>query len=111
MNRRTKIAAAKYAAYSLVMLLLYVLQTDPNFFYIDYIKPVFVLPFAVCIAMFESQLVGGLFGLFAGVLCDASSSMLFVMSSPPDFESPNVSTIRNMLFSTLTTAASKVPPP
>ena len=81
MNRRTKIAAVKYIVYSLIMLFLYVLQTDPNFFYIDYIKPVLVLPFAVCIAMFESQLVGGLFGLFAGVLCDVSSTVLFGFQS------------------------------
>lgn len=40
-----------------------------------------VLPFAVCIAMFDSQLAGGLFGLLAGILCDTSSNVLFGFQS------------------------------
>lgn len=63
MNRRTKLMIAKYALYVLLMVILYVLQTDPNLFAIAGVKPVLVLPFAVCIAMFDSQLAGGLFGL------------------------------------------------
>ena len=51
MNRRTKLMIAKYALYVLLMVILYVLQTDPNLFAIAGVKPVLVLPFAVCIAM------------------------------------------------------------
>ena len=81
MNRRTKIIIAKYLLYCVLMLLLYVLQSDPNLFWIAGTKPVLVLPFAVCIAMFDQQLAGGLFGLLAGILCDTSSSMLFGFQS------------------------------
>lgn len=81
MNRRTKLMIAKYALYVLLMVILYVLQTDPNLFAIAGGKPVLVLPFAVCIAMFDSQLAGGLFGLLAGILCDTSSNVLFGFQS------------------------------
>ena len=59
------------------MIVLYVLQTDPNFTLSSGTGPVLVLPFAVAVAMFDGQLAGGLFGLFAGILCDTSSSVLF----------------------------------
>ena len=81
MNRRTKLMIAKYALYVLLMVILYVLQTDPNLFAIAGVKPGLVLPFAVCIAMFDSQLAGGLFGLLAGILCDTSSNVLFGFQS------------------------------
>lgn len=81
MNKRTKIMVVKYVTYSLLMLALYVVQTDPNLLYIGEIKPILVLPFAVCISMMEGQLVGGLFGLFAGILCDTSSNVLFGFQS------------------------------
>ncbi len=81
MNKRAKIMALKYTVYALILLMLYVLQTDPYFLNIAHIKPVLVLPFAICIAMFDSQLAGGLFGAFAGILCDTSSSVLFGFQS------------------------------
>ena len=81
MNKRTKIAVLKYLVYTLLMMLLYVLQSDPNLFYIGQSKPMLVLPFAVCIAMFESQPAGGLFGLLAGILCDTSAGVLFSFQS------------------------------
>ena len=39
MNRRTKLMIAKYALYVLLMVILYVLQTDPNLYAIDGVKP------------------------------------------------------------------------
>lgn len=81
MNRRAKIMVVKYVTYSLLMLVLYVIQTDPQLFSISGIKPVLVLPFAISVAMFDRQLAGGLFGLFAGILCDTSSNVLFGFQS------------------------------
>lgn len=81
MNKRSKIMVVKYTLYGLLMLLLYVLQTTPGFLSIAGIRPILVLPFAVCIAMFDNHLAGGLFGLFAGILCDTSSNMLFGIQS------------------------------
>lgn len=81
MNRRAKITVIKYVTYSVLMMLLYVLQTDPYLLKIASFKPVLVFPFAVCVAMFDSQLAGGLFGMFAGILCDTSSAALFGFQS------------------------------
>ena len=81
MNRRSKIQLIKYIFYSFLMIVLYVLQTDPNFTLSSGTGPVLVLPFAVAVAMFDGQLAGGLFGLFAGILCATSSSVLFGFGS------------------------------
>ena len=81
MNKRAKIMVVKYVTYSLLMLVLYVLQSTPQLFSIAGIKPVLVFPFAVAVAMFDKQLAGGLFGLFAGILCDTSSNVLFGFQS------------------------------
>lgn len=81
MNRRSKIQLIKYILYSFLMIVLYVLQTDPNFTLSSGTGPVLVLPFAVAVAMFDGQLAGGLFGLFAGILCDTSSNVLFGFGS------------------------------
>ena len=67
--------------YSVIMLMLYVAQTTPGFLSIGNVRPILVFPFAVCVAMFDSYLAGGLFGLFAGILCDTSVSMIFGLQS------------------------------
>jgi len=77
MRRKKTIIAAKFAAYVLVLLVLYVLQTTPGLFAIFGVKPMLVVPAAIAIAMYEGEFVGGLFGAFAGLLCDMGSSMLF----------------------------------
>ena len=59
MNRRSKIQLIKYILYSFLMIVLYVLQTDPNFTLSSGTGPVLVLPFAVAVAMFDGQLAGG----------------------------------------------------
>lgn len=81
MNRRSRILAQKHLTYSLVLLGLYLIQADPHLLYLGEIKPVLVLPFAVCIAMLEGELAGGLYGLAAGLLCDAGETILFGFNS------------------------------
>ena len=77
MNKRAKIMVVKYVTYSLLILVLYVLQSTPQLFSIAGIKPVLVFPFAVAVAMFDKQLAGGLFGLFAGIPVDFISGHLY----------------------------------
>lgn len=77
MNNKSKILIIKYALYVLVMILLYVLQTTPRFLTILDVKPNFVIPAAVCIAMLEGEFIGGLYGALAGILCDLGGRMLF----------------------------------
>lgn len=81
MNRRTKILVQKYGLYGLILLVLYLLQNTPGLFAIGQVKPVLVIPFVVCVAMLEGELVGGLLGVAAGLLCDTGSSLLFGINS------------------------------
>ena len=77
MNDKKGVRAAKYAAYALVMTLLYVLQTTPAFLEIFGVKPNLVIPAAVCVAMLEGEFAGGFYGVLAGVFCDVSGPAIF----------------------------------
>lgn len=81
MNKRRRIVIMKYVLYSLLLLILYMVQSDPHMLYIEEIKPLLVLPYAICIAMMDGELAGGLFGLAAGILSDTSSTILFGFQS------------------------------
>lgn len=63
----------RYGVYFLLFLFLYVLQTTPLFLEIFGIKPNLLLVTAVCLAMFEGEFIGGLYGAMAGVLLDLST--------------------------------------
>lgn len=74
---RPKLSAAKYTVYVLLMAALYILQSTPHFLAVFGVKPNFVIPLAVAVAVYEGEFVGGLFGALAGVFCDFSSTTLF----------------------------------
>lgn len=69
--------ALRWLAYYGLLLLFYCLQTTPGFFSIAGIKPVFVLPLAVCVCMFEEVIPAACFSMTAGFLWDISSDQLF----------------------------------
>ena len=81
MIRETKLRIQKMSLYGGALLILYVLQTTPNFLTFWGAKPLLVLPLVVSIAMMEGELVGGLFGLAAGILCDTSGITIFGINS------------------------------
>lgn len=81
MRRRYLILSVKYIVYGILLVLLFVLQSTPHFLSIHGVKPLLVIPFAVSIAMFERETVGGFFGAIAGVLCDYGSPFLFGFNS------------------------------
>ena len=81
MIRETKLRLQKMSIYALFLLLLYVLQSTPGFLEFWGVKPLLVLPLVVSIAMVEGELVGGLFGLAAGILCDSSAITIFGINS------------------------------
>lgn len=56
----------KWAVYTIIVLLMYVLQTTPGLFSIFGVRPVLLVPLAVCIAVFEGSVAGAIVG---GVLC------------------------------------------
>lgn len=77
MNNKAKIQVARYAVYAAVMVVLYVMQTTPEFLLFFGVKPNLVIPAAVMIAVLEGEFTGGLYGALAGVLCDLSALTLF----------------------------------
>jgi len=77
MNRTATVKFMKYAIYALLLLLLYILQTVPGLFVLFDTKPVWVVPAAIAIAMFEGEFVGGIYGAVAGLLCDLGGFSLF----------------------------------
>lgn len=66
----------KWCIYSLLLLLFYVLQTTPAVLSIAGVKPMLLIPLAVCAACFEQPLASGIFGLFCGLFTDAASDYL-----------------------------------
>lgn len=77
MNNTNRVLAVQYTVYSLLLLLLYVLQTTPSTLTMRGTGPNLVVPAAIAIAMFEGEFVGGIFGMAAGLLCDLSGPLLF----------------------------------
>jgi len=76
-NRARILAFNKYFIYALLLLFLYVLQTTPRLFEIYGVKPMLVIPAAIAMAMHEGELAGGIYGAFAGLLCDMGGFGLF----------------------------------
>lgn len=71
MTVQTKTRVKRYAVYGVMLLLAYILQTSlPIFPEILAVRPVLLISAAVCIAMFEGELVGAVAGLAAGALWD-----------------------------------------
>ena len=67
----------KWSSYVLLIIIAYVLQTTTSLFVIFGVKPLLLVPLAVCIAMFEGEFAGAIFGAVAGLFCDLGSGQLF----------------------------------
>lgn len=68
-QRRLRLTA-KWAAYSLMLLVAATLQTLPGRFTIGGAKPIFILPLCLAVALFEGEYAGALFGAVCGLLWD-----------------------------------------
>lgn len=77
MTKKTHLWVLKYALMVLLLWVLYILQTTPRLFSIYGVKPILVVPAAVCMAMFDGEMVGGIMGGLAGLLCDLGSFTIF----------------------------------
>ncbi len=67
----------KFFVYALIVFAAYILQTTPGLFDFYGIKPILVLPACICIAVYEGEFAGGLFGFFFGIFCDSTSETVF----------------------------------
>lgn len=71
MTVQTKTKLKRYGVYAVILLLAHILQNSlPIFPEILAVRPVLLISVAVCIAMFEGELVGAVAGLLAGALWD-----------------------------------------
>ncbi len=71
MNVQTKIKTKRYLMYALIIFLAHILQNIvPIFPESASVRPILLISVAVCIAMFEGELVGAVAGAFAGILWD-----------------------------------------
>ncbi len=71
MTVQTKTKLKRYSAYAVILLLAHILQNSlPIFPEILAVRPVLLISAAVCISMFEGELVGAIVGLAAGALWD-----------------------------------------
>lgn len=66
----TRYKVAKYLLFCVLAVLLFVLQVTPGLFAIRGVRPMPLIGFAVAIAFYEGELVGGIFGAVCGFLCD-----------------------------------------
>ena len=75
-------SAAKWASYAGCLLLISVLQFTPGLLpEISSIRPMLLVPAVFCVASFEGETAGGLFGVFAGLLIDAQGARAFGFDS------------------------------
>ena len=72
-RKRTLILVAKQLCYALLLFAAYVLQTTPGFLTFFGVKPVLLVPTAICIAVLEGVFPGALWGAAAGLLWDIAS--------------------------------------
>ena len=71
MTRQTKIKLKRYGIFALIILCAHLLQNSLMIFpEIAGIRPILLISVAICIAMYEGEVIGGIAGLFAGALWD-----------------------------------------
>ena len=71
MTVQTKTKTKRYLVYTLVILVAHLLQNTISIFPpVASVKPILLISVAVCIAMFEGELVGACAGFLAGALWD-----------------------------------------
>lgn len=77
MNKKMQYSVMHYALCALIFFFIYILQSTPGILEFWGYKP---LPLAACVvavAMLEHEYTGGLFGAFAGMLCDLNANTYF----------------------------------
>lgn len=69
-RKRSRSQLFKWGCYVLLMLLCAVLQTTPGLFQFGEAKPLWLLPLALAVAVFEGEFAGALFGVVCGLMWD-----------------------------------------
>lgn len=72
-RKRALALLLRHGCYLLLILCAYVLQTTPGFLTFFGVKPVLLVPLALCIAVQEGAFTGALYGALAGLFWDIGS--------------------------------------
>lgn len=72
-SKRDLMLAGKWAGYFVLLLLAATLQTTPGFLVLGEIRPVFILPLCLAVAVCEGEYPGAFFGAVGGLLWDFTS--------------------------------------
>lgn len=76
MRKQQKILLVRRGIFVLLILLAHLLQNTPGWFPAFFgIRAYFLLTFTVCLGLFEREIAGAMFGLFAGALWDTVSPL------------------------------------
>lgn len=67
----------KFLVYTLIVFAAYIIQTTPGLIEFCGVRPILVLTACICIAVFEGEFAGGLFGFCFGLFCDSTSETIF----------------------------------
>ncbi len=67
----------KFFVYAVIVFISYIIQSTPGFLEFQGVKPILVLPACICLAIYEGEFAGGLFGFFAGIFCDSAAETVF----------------------------------
>ena len=71
----------KFTVYAVIVFAAYIIQTTPNLLDFFGIKPLLVLPMCICLAVFEGEFEGGVFGFIVGLFVDSTSETVFGFNS------------------------------
>lgn len=80
-QKQKRLFIIKNVIYTLLMLCCYILQETPGLLEFFGVRPMLIIAIVVCIAMFEGEFFGGLYGLFGGILCDTAAFHFFGIAS------------------------------
>ncbi len=69
-RKRNLILTMKWGSYAMLLLLAATLQSIPGFLQIAGVRPLFILPLCLAVAIYEGEYVGAFFGMAGGFLWD-----------------------------------------
>ncbi len=67
----------KYFVYAVIVFFSYIIQSTPGLLEFQGIRPILTLPACICIAIYEGEFAGGLFGFLFGMFCDSAAETVF----------------------------------
>ena len=76
-RKRNLILLAKWACYFLILLIAATLQSLPGFLSIFGVRPLFILPVCLAVAIYEGEYPGALLAVAGGFLWDWTASRMF----------------------------------